>query len=141
MPCAVCSCPAFESPCSRSAGPPLINRIYASGFTARVGSRDLDRGEAAVTCIGADTHATQLEVTDQTSIAAAAGRIGRERGRIDVLVNNAGMSYLGKAGRVVRGTREVEPYPRGVSRRGARGAQNERIRLYRCDASEAAIAA
>ncbi|MBV9793448.1 MAG: SDR family NAD(P)-dependent oxidoreductase [Actinobacteria bacterium] len=63
-----------------------------------VGSRDLDRGKAAAAEIDGDAHAVQLDVTDPSSIAAAAARVGSEFGRLDVLVNNAGVSFLGDPG-------------------------------------------
>lgn len=40
--------------------------------------------------------ALQLDVTNQASIAAAAERIRKEFSRLDVLVNNAGISHAGK---------------------------------------------
>ena len=43
--------------------------------------------------------ALQLDVTNQSSIAAAAERIRKEFGRLDVLVNNAAISHAGKPGR------------------------------------------
>jgi NAD(P)-dependent dehydrogenase (short-subunit alcohol dehydrogenase family) len=49
--------------------------------------------------IEGDAHAIQLDVTDQASIAAAAERIRNEFGRLDVLVNNAGIAHAGKSGR------------------------------------------
>jgi NAD(P)-dependent dehydrogenase (short-subunit alcohol dehydrogenase family) len=41
---------------------------------------------------GADAHAVTLDVTDHESIRAAAGYVDRTFGRLDVLVNNAGIS-------------------------------------------------
>ena len=64
----------------------------AHGFTALVGSRNLERGEAAAKEVGPDARALQLDVTDQASIAAAAERVRNELGRLDVLVNNAAIS-------------------------------------------------
>ena len=57
-----------------------------------VGSRNIERGEAAAKEVGPDANALQLDVTDQASIAAAAERIREEFGRLDVLVNNAAIS-------------------------------------------------
>ena len=71
----------------------------AQGFIVLVGSRSLEHGEAAAKSIGADARALQLDVTNQSSIAAAAERIRKEFGRLDVLVNNAAVSHAGKPGR------------------------------------------
>ncbi len=57
-----------------------------------VGSRNHERGEVAAKEIGSGAIALQLDVTDGGSIAAAAGRIRAEFGRLDLLVNNAGIS-------------------------------------------------
>lgn len=56
-----------------------------------IGSRKYENGEAAAKTIGEKAHAIQLDVTDQNSIEAAAERIRGEFGRLDVLVNNAGI--------------------------------------------------
>jgi NAD(P)-dependent dehydrogenase (short-subunit alcohol dehydrogenase family) len=61
-----------------------------------VGSRNLARGEAAAKTIEGDARAFQLDVTDRASIAAAAERIRKELGRLDVLVNNAAISNTTK---------------------------------------------
>jgi NAD(P)-dependent dehydrogenase (short-subunit alcohol dehydrogenase family) len=61
-----------------------------------VGSRNLERGEAAAKEAGPDARALQLDVTDQLSIAAAAQWIRMELGRLDVLVNNAAISNTSK---------------------------------------------
>lgn len=65
-------------------------------FVALVGSRNLERGEAAARTIDGEAHAIQLDVTDQASIVAAAERIREEFGRLDVLVNNAAISNTTK---------------------------------------------
>lgn len=70
--------------------------LAANGFIALVGSRDLPRGSTAAQEIGADAVAIQLDVTDETSISAAAARIRTEFGRLDVLVNNAGISQTSR---------------------------------------------
>ncbi|MFF9556647.1 SDR family NAD(P)-dependent oxidoreductase [Streptomyces albus] len=44
-----------------------------------------------------DAHAVELDVTVQDSVDAAVGRIVAERGRLDVLVHNAGHMVLGAA--------------------------------------------
>lgn len=70
----------------------IAKDLAAHGLTVLVGSRDLEKGEAAARSIGAGAHAIQIEVTDQASVAAAAARIRTEFGRLDVLMNNAGIS-------------------------------------------------
>lgn len=59
-------------------------------------SRSLENGKAASSAIQASgikgkTSTIQLDVTEESSIAAAAEQIEREHGRLDVLVNNAGI--------------------------------------------------
>jgi NAD(P)-dependent dehydrogenase (short-subunit alcohol dehydrogenase family) len=70
----------------------IAKDLVRHGFTVLVGSRNLERGEAAAKEIGPDAIALQLDVTDQTSIAAATERIHKELGRLDVLINNAAIS-------------------------------------------------
>jgi len=71
----------------------IAKDLAAHGFTVLVGSRNFERGEAAARTINGDARALQLDVTDQGSIAAAAERIRKELGRLDVLVNNAAISH------------------------------------------------
>ncbi|MHA7984362.1 SDR family NAD(P)-dependent oxidoreductase [Rathayibacter sp. CAU 1779] len=70
----------------------VAKELVAAGHTVFVGSRDLERGTQAAARLGAGAIALQLDVTDRSSIDAAATRIRSESGRLDVLVNNAGIS-------------------------------------------------
>ena len=90
---------ALVTGANKGIGLQIAKDLAAHGFTALVGSRNLENGEAAAKSIGAAAHAVQLDVTDQASIAAAAARIRNEFGRLDVLVNNAAISHAGKPGR------------------------------------------
>ncbi|MFJ1754099.1 SDR family oxidoreductase [Kitasatospora sp. NPDC088134] len=65
------------------------------GHRVGVGARDAARGEAAVTALraaGVDAFAVPLDVTDDRSVTAAAELVERLAGRLDALVNNAGIS-------------------------------------------------
>jgi NAD(P)-dependent dehydrogenase (short-subunit alcohol dehydrogenase family) len=70
----------------------VAKELVEHGVTVLVGSRNLGRGETAAKEIGPGAIAIQIDVTDRTSIDAVAGRIGREFGRLDLLVNNAAIS-------------------------------------------------
>ncbi|WP_425148407.1 SDR family NAD(P)-dependent oxidoreductase [Deinococcus sp.] len=70
----------------------IVKDLTSKGFTTLLGSRHLERGEAAAQEIGPGAVALQLDVTDQASITAAAQRIRQEFGRLDVLIQNAAIS-------------------------------------------------
>lgn len=89
---------ALVTGANKGIGLEIARGLAAHGFTMLVGSRNLENGDAAAKSIGAEAHALQLDVTDQASITAAAERIRNEFGRLDVLVNNAGISHAGKPG-------------------------------------------
>jgi NAD(P)-dependent dehydrogenase (short-subunit alcohol dehydrogenase family) len=77
---------------NQGVGLQVAKELAQHGLTVLVGSRNFARGEAAAKEIGPGAVALQLDVTDGDSIAAAVERIGREIGRLDLLVNNAGIS-------------------------------------------------
>jgi NAD(P)-dependent dehydrogenase (short-subunit alcohol dehydrogenase family) len=83
---------ALVTGANQGVGLQVAKELVANGFTVLVGSRNLERGEAAAKEIGPGAIALQLDVTDQASIAAAAERIRKEVGRLDLLVNNAAIS-------------------------------------------------
>ncbi|MGE0395964.1 MAG: SDR family oxidoreductase [Kofleriaceae bacterium] len=69
-------------------------RLGERGLTVLVGARDPSRGEDAVARLrerGANAHLVHLDLTDEASIAVAARDIAQRFGRLDVLVNNAGI--------------------------------------------------
>ncbi|WP_336215130.1 SDR family oxidoreductase [Nonomuraea sp. LPB2021202275-12-8] len=59
------------------------------GVTAIVGARDEERGRAAAERLGQPY--VRLDVTDESSVLAAAKWIEQEYGALDILVNNAGI--------------------------------------------------
>jgi NAD(P)-dependent dehydrogenase (short-subunit alcohol dehydrogenase family) len=68
--------------------------LGALGWTVGVGARDEERREAAVEKLragGVDAFGVPLDVTDDATVAAAARMIEERTGRLDVLVNNAGV--------------------------------------------------
>jgi NAD(P)-dependent dehydrogenase (short-subunit alcohol dehydrogenase family) len=90
---------ALVTGANQGIGLQIAKDLATHGFTVFVGSRNLEKGKEAAKSIEGDARAIQLDVTDQSSIAAAAERIGNELGRLDVLVNNAGIAYAGEPGR------------------------------------------
>ena len=89
---------ALVTGANKGIGHQIAKDLVGLGFTVLIGSRSLSNGEDAAKEIGSDAHALQLDVTNQASIDAAAARIRDDFGRLDVLVNNAGVSHAGKAG-------------------------------------------
>jgi len=87
---------ALVTGANQGIGLQIAKDLVAHGFTVLVGSRNLERRGAAAKEVGQDARAPQLDVTDQASIAAAAERIRKELGRLDVLVNNAAISNTSK---------------------------------------------
>ncbi len=98
---------ALVTGANKGIGLQIAKDLAGHGFTVLVGSRDLDQGEIAAKSVGADAHALQLDVTDQVSIAAAAARVRNEFGRLDVLMNNAGISHAGRPGMKFENVGEV----------------------------------
>jgi len=84
---------ALVTGANKGIGLQIAKDLAAHGFTVLLGSRSLEHGESAAKSIGVNAYAIQLDVTNQASIAAAAERIRNEFGRLDVLVNNAGISH------------------------------------------------
>ena len=65
-------------------------QLIEHGHNVYLGARHIERGQAAASELGGQF--VQLDVTADASVAAALGIIGEREGRLDVLVNNAGVS-------------------------------------------------
>lgn len=89
---------ALVTGANKGIGHQIAKDLVGLGFAVLIGSRSLSNGEEAAKEIGSAAHALQVDVIDQVSIDAAAARIRSDFGRLDVLVNNAGVSHAGKAG-------------------------------------------
>ena len=65
-------------------------RLLGEGHSVYLGSRDAKRGRAAADAVGG--RFIELDVTSDESVDAAARDIRRRDGRLDVLINNAGIT-------------------------------------------------
>ncbi|MGC4808360.1 SDR family oxidoreductase [Micromonospora sp. DT233] len=86
---------ALVTGANKGLGYEIAAGLGARGHRVAVGARDKARGEAAVKMLhaaGVDAYAVPLDVTSDRSVAEAAELIERQGGRLDVLVNNAGIS-------------------------------------------------
>jgi NAD(P)-dependent dehydrogenase (short-subunit alcohol dehydrogenase family) len=79
----------FITGANKGLGRETARRLIAAGHTVVLGARDVAAGTAAATALGA--RFVRIDVTDDASVAAAAADVRRHEGRIDVLVNNAGV--------------------------------------------------
>jgi NAD(P)-dependent dehydrogenase (short-subunit alcohol dehydrogenase family) len=85
---------ALVTGANKGIGYEIAAGLGALGWTVGVGSRDPERGEAAeakLRAAGVDAFDVPLDVTDDASVAAALRLIEERAGRLDVLVNNAGV--------------------------------------------------
>jgi NAD(P)-dependent dehydrogenase (short-subunit alcohol dehydrogenase family) len=86
---------ALVTGANKGIGYEIAAGLGALGWTIGVGARSDDRREAAVAKLraaGVDAFGVPLDVTDDASVAAAAELIDQRAGRLDVLVNNAGVT-------------------------------------------------
>ena len=79
----------------------IAKALADNGYTVYIGARNREKGEAAVTEIGGQSKAVQLDITDPQSINAAVTQIQSEAGYLTLLVNNAAISNAGKPGRTM----------------------------------------
>jgi NAD(P)-dependent dehydrogenase (short-subunit alcohol dehydrogenase family) len=78
---------------NKGLGYETARRLIAEGHTMYMGARDVERGTAAASALGG--RFVQLDVTNDASVESALQSIDDSEGRLDVLVNNAGVSSTG----------------------------------------------
>ncbi|WP_405484198.1 SDR family oxidoreductase [Nocardia sp. NBC_00511] len=86
---------ALVTGANKGIGRETARRLAATGMTVLLGARDIQRGEQAAAELaadGLDVRFLHLDVTDADTVKAAAARVEQEFGKLDVLVNNAGIS-------------------------------------------------
>ena len=86
---------ALVTGANKGIGYEIAAGLGALGWTVGVGARDAQRRDAAVEKLradGVDAFGVPLVVTDDAGVAAAARLIEEHAGRLDVLVNNAGVT-------------------------------------------------
>jgi NAD(P)-dependent dehydrogenase (short-subunit alcohol dehydrogenase family) len=69
----------------------VARRLAETGYQVVIGSRDRAEGEQAAHELGEKVTACRLDVTDPDTIESCLDEIHRRYGRLDVLVNNAGV--------------------------------------------------
>lgn len=81
---------------NRGIGKEVARQLVAKGHTVILTARSLEKGQAAAAEVGqgpGDVVPIQLDVTDSASILQARDLVEERFGRLDVLVNNAGIDY------------------------------------------------
>ncbi|MBC7735485.1 MAG: SDR family oxidoreductase [Bacteriovorax sp.] len=86
---------ALVTGANKGIGLEIARQLARSGARVLMGARDAALGEAAVAVLdaeGLDVHFIHLDLGRQETLAAAAESISNDYGRLDVLVNNAGIT-------------------------------------------------
>ncbi|WP_405489022.1 SDR family oxidoreductase [Nocardia sp. NBC_00511] len=76
---------------NRGIGREVCRQLVDQGFTVLLGARSEEAGKRAAAEVGAIS--VPLDVTDGASVVAAEAEVQLQHGRLDVLVNNAAISY------------------------------------------------
>ncbi len=83
---------ALVTGANKGIGLGTARRLAGLGWTVLLGSRSPERGAAAAASLEGDVVPITIDVTDDASVTAAAKEVDARFGRLDVLVNNAGIT-------------------------------------------------
>ncbi len=86
---------AFVTGANKGIGRQIASQLADLGHTVVIGARNAEAGEQAAAELRADGHdasAVVLDVTDPTSATTAAHTVKARYGRLDALINNAGVA-------------------------------------------------
>lgn len=80
---------------NRSIGLETAKQLSAKGLFVYLGSRNLEKGEAIIKELSENglqnIKAIEIDVTNPNSISAAKNIVEKEQGKLDILINNAGI--------------------------------------------------
>ncbi len=86
---------ALVTGANKGIGKAIVRGLARDGFIVYLGARSPERGRTAAAELQAEgvVRFVQLDVLDPDSVGSAAQTIASEAGRLDVLVNNAGIGW------------------------------------------------
>lgn len=88
---------ALVTGANKGIGKEVARQLGKKGMKVYLGSRDSERGRAAADELrneSVDAEFVQLDVTNDDSVSAAVQSIESKEGKLDVLINNAGIAHM-----------------------------------------------